>query len=132
MKEWFEEHWPEVIIILLFLMILLVKCSGEKSDPSPVIKETIIRIDSIQTQIDSVEVVKDSIIYKIEKVYEQIEHVDTVYKEKYITIINNNSSEDYEFFINYINANRSRLDSCIQSRFKIYEFDICRTRETND
>lgn len=131
MKEWFDEYVPDIIIIVLTLIIILGGIFRPPPQLPKSIEESKAKIENIQTKVDSIEVRKDSIIYKIKTVYEQINHYDTIYKEKFNSVVNYTADESYEFFINYINANRERLDSCINNGSQVCEFDICRTREVN-
>lgn len=69
------------------------------------------RIDSLDSKIDSVYVIGDSIREKIDTVYIKLEDNNKYYEKNFNRVINNDASEDYVFFLNYINANRARLDS---------------------
>lgn len=69
------------------------------------------RIDSLDSKIDSVYVVRDSICEKIDTVYIKLEDNNKRYEENFNRVINNDTNEDYVFFLNYINNNRVRLDS---------------------
>lgn len=73
--------------------------------------EFIEKIDSLDSKIDSVYVIGDSIREKIDTVYIKLEDNNKYYEENFNRVINNDASEDYVFFLNYINANRARLDS---------------------
>lgn len=73
--------------------------------------ELIEKIDSLDSKIDSVYVIRDSICEKIDTVYVKLEDNNKYYEENFNRVINNDASEDYVFFLNYINANRARLDS---------------------
>ena len=73
--------------------------------------EFIEKIDSLDSKIDSVYVIRDSIHEKIDTVYIKLEDNNRHYEENFNRIINNDAGEDYVFFLNYINANRARLDS---------------------
>ena len=73
--------------------------------------EFIEKIDSLDSKIDSVYVIRDSIHEKIDTVYIKLEDNNRYYEENFNRIINNDAGEDYVFFLNYINANRARLDS---------------------
>lgn len=73
--------------------------------------EFIERIDSLDSRIDSVYVIRDSIYEKIDTVYVKLENNNKQYEENFNRVITNDASEDYVFFLDYINANRARLDS---------------------
>lgn len=62
-------------------------------------------------RIDSIYLIKDSLVQEIDTIYYQLEENNSKYEEDLSTIISNTVSEDYVFFRDYINANRSRLDS---------------------
>ena len=73
--------------------------------------EFIEKIDSLDSKIDIIYVVKDSICEKIDTVYVRLEDNNKQYEENFNRVINNDTSEDYVFFLDYINSNRVRLDS---------------------
>lgn len=73
-------------------------------------------IEQIQTQIDSIYIVRDSIINRIDTVYKQIDDVNKEYEKEVDRINSNTPNEDLIFFSDYINSNRARLDSINNSR----------------
>lgn len=73
--------------------------------------EFIEKIDSLDSKIDSVYVIRDSICKKIDTVYVKLENNNKQYEENFNRVVNNDVSEDCMFFLNYINFNKSRLDS---------------------
>lgn len=73
--------------------------------------EFIEKIDSLDSKIDSVYVIRDSICEKLDTVYVKLENNNKQYEENFNRVITNDASEDYVFFLDYINANRARLDS---------------------
>ena len=77
--------------------------------------EFIEKIDSLDSKIDSVYVIRDSIKEKIDTVYIKLEDNNKQYEENFNRVINNDVSEDYVFFHDYINNNRARLDSISNS-----------------
>lgn len=93
------------IIILLIICIKKEKCNIINTN------EYINKIDSLQTEINNISILKDSIDQKIDTVTITIEKIHIEYEKDYNNIINNNTSEDYMFFLNYIRNNKSRLDS---------------------
>jgi hypothetical protein len=55
-------------------------------------------------EIDTIYVKKDSIIKNIKENQNNINQVDSIYKEDYIRITNQSSNEDLEFFSNYLDS----------------------------
>ena len=98
--------------VLVFLVCYLGSARiSEQKHPD----EFIEKIDSLDSKIDSIYVVKDSICEKIDTVYVRLEDNNKQYEENFNRVINNDTSEDYVFFLDYINFNRSRLDSISNS-----------------
>ena len=94
--------------VLVFLVCYLGSARiSEQKHPD----EFIEKIDSLDSKIDSIYVVKDSICEKIDTVYVRLEDNNKQYEENFNRVINNDTSEDYVFFLDYINSNRARLDS---------------------
>ena len=63
------------------------------------------------SRVDSIYLIRDSIVKEIDTIYYQLEENNSKYEEDLNTIISNTVSEDYIFFRDYIKSNRSRLDS---------------------
>ena len=63
------------------------------------------------SRVDSIYLIRDSIVKEIDTIYYQLEENNSKYEEDLSTIISNTVSEDYIFFRDYIKSNRSRLDS---------------------
>ena len=95
------------IIINIILVSILFTRNHNRIDTSKYIN----KIDSLELEISNLEVKKDSIDKKIDTVFVQLKVVEKEYEEKYIDILNNNTSDDYIFFSDYIKRNRERLDS---------------------
>lgn len=91
--------WILVIIILFWLH------SNKYS------VESIDKIDSLNSKVDSIVIIKDSIQERVDTLYLKIKDNNSKYEENFNTILNNNSDEDYKFFLKYINSNKSRFDS---------------------
>lgn len=101
-----------VLIVLWAAAVCL--CCYFCSDRVPATQnpdEFIEKIDSLDSKIDSVYVIRDSICEKIDTVYVKLENNNKQYEENFNRVITNDASEDYVFFLDYINANRARLDS---------------------
>lgn len=106
-KYW---HW---IVIALLVGLIIFQYFSKKPANYPILDSTeyIERIDSLESEIDSLYKVKDSTYIQIDTVYQQLGNNTKEYEKDFNTIINNNASEDLRFFLNYIGANRARLDS---------------------
>lgn len=79
--------------------------------PIPDTKEYIERIDSLESEISVLHSKSDSIDTVIDTVYVRINDNNKRYEENSNTVINNSTSDNYLFFTEYINRNKSRLDS---------------------
>lgn len=101
------------VLIVLWAIAVCLSCyfySNEiPTTQNP--NEFIEKIGSLDSKIDSVYIVRDSIREKIDTVYVKLENNNKQYEENFNHVINNDASEDYVFFLDYINANRARLDS---------------------
>lgn len=102
-------------LLLLLICIIYVVFTLPKSEPINTQNEQEFKeqINAIEHKIDSLGSVRGEIETKIDTVYQQIEKVKTIKDEKLISITYNDPDADYEFFTNYIDENRNRLDSCI-------------------
>ena len=89
-----------LIIIIVLLVVIACLYFQDRQSPSLVIDNT-----------DTLYVVRDSINREIDTVNMIIEKVQIKYETDRNTIINNNTSDDYLFFLQYINSNSARLDS---------------------
>lgn len=109
-----NKNW---VIAILAVVIILLCCYFFSKPTIPISDSTeyIEKIDSLESEIDSLYKVRDSITEVIDTVYVKLNDINQKHEETVNTIINNTSSEDYCFFINYINRNRSRLDSMYNS-----------------
>ena len=102
-----------IVLYLLWAVLVFLVCylgSARISEQKPP-EEFIEKIDSLDSKINSVYAVKDSICEKIDTVYIKLEDINKQYEENFNRIINNDVNKDYVFFLNYISANRARLDS---------------------
>lgn len=106
----------KVVITCIFTLALNVAlwlfCNlwNNYSSPSN-IDEYTNRIDSLQLELNKVSILKDSVDWKIDTVTVALEKTHIQYEKDRTTIINNDTSEDYVFFLNYLRENKSRLDS---------------------
>lgn len=102
-----------VLLIVLWSIFVCLFCYLFSDEVSTIKNsdEFIEKIDSLNSKIDSIYIVRDSICEKIDTVYIKLENNNKQYEENFNRVINNDASEDYVFFLDYINANRARLDS---------------------
>lgn len=94
-----------VVFILGFGYLSYKKVSNKNPE------EFIERIDSLDSRIDSIYIIKDSIQERVDTVYIKLQDNNKQYEEDVNRIINNDADEDCSFFLEYINSNRARLDS---------------------
>ena len=97
-----KKYWY-IPVILLLLVIIIWKPPTTKVDTH--------EIEVLQSKIDSINSKKDSIDQRIDTITLTIEKNHIKYEKDIITILGNNTSEDYLFFTDYINRNKTRLDS---------------------
>ena len=109
MLEIIKKNWK--ILLVIAVGIILWFC-WPKDDPAvPDVSEYVEKIDSLQYQIDSVSTLRDCVDQRIDTVTITIEKTHLQYEEDRNTILNNTTSEDYVFFLDYIRSNKARLDS---------------------
>lgn len=77
----------------------------------PDTKEYVERIDSLESEISILQSKKDSIDIVIDTIYVRIEDNNKRYEENSNIIISNSTNDNCLFFTDYINRNKSRLDS---------------------
>ena len=104
----------KVVLLILWAAVTFLLCyfsynrwSSMKKNPEEFIK----KIDSLDFKIDSIYIVRDSILEKIDTVYIKLEDNNKQYEKNVNNILNNDANEDYVFFLKYINSNKARLDS---------------------
>ena len=102
----------EKVILAFFIFISLalgyIVFKSEKQVQTPDYSE---RIDSLESELSSIKSKRDSIAGKIDTTVIKIKQNEKSYKETISNIINNTTSDDYIFFINYLKWNRERFDS---------------------
>ena len=81
----------------------------------PDTKEYIEKIDSLESEISILQSKKDSIDIVIDTICVKIEDNNKRYEENSNIIISNSTNDNYLFFTDYINRNKFRLDSLINS-----------------
>lgn len=74
-------------------------------------KEIIKKIDSLENTNTVLQEKKDSVTERIDTVVSKIKDNKTKHEEIANTVVHNDMSADYEFFSEYIESNRQRLDS---------------------
>ena len=105
-----KKYWYILLIIALIGIIFWSYPRGDSS-PTPDVSIYVNKIDSLQSEIDSITTLRDSIDRRIDTVIVTIEKNHIQYEKDYTTIMNNTTSEDYVFFLEYIQSNKARLDS---------------------
>lgn len=108
MQEVIKKYWR---ILLIIAVGVILWCWPENDSPVPDVSEYVNKIDSLQSEIDSITTLRDSIDQRIDTITITIEKTHIQYEEDRNTILNNTTSEDYVFFLEYIRNNRTRLDS---------------------
>lgn len=108
MPEVIKKYWR---ILLIIAVGVILWCWPENNSPIPDVSEYVNKIDSLQSEIDSIITLRDSIDQRIDTITITIEKAHIRYEENRNTILNNTTSEDYVFFLEYIRNNRTRLDS---------------------
>lgn len=116
MKEWLRNNYLWIICIIFviwfFISLYLIhkKEYNLEMDQEQILKE---QIDSLKNQIKIKEAARTGIQIQIDTVYKEIEKTRVIYDEKFNSVIYNTPDEDYRQFREYIDRNKSRLDSCI-------------------
>ena len=105
-----KKYWYILLIIALIGIIFWTYPRGDSS-LTPDVSIYVNKIDSLQSEIDSITTLRDSIDRRIDTVIVTIAKTHIQYEKDHTTIINNTTSEDYVFFLEYIRSNKARLDS---------------------
>lgn len=105
-----KKYW---IIIALLIGLIVFQYFYNKPSESTVSNPTeyVERIDSLESEIDSLYKVKEETHIRIDTIYQKLDNNTKEYEKDFNTIVTNNASEDLSFFLDYIRANRARLDS---------------------
>jgi peptidoglycan hydrolase CwlO-like protein len=101
-----------IAIIIIGLLLVYILCNWyytHKTNADSI--DYVEQIDSIESALDDLQVKKDSTNSQIEAIVIKIKENSDKYEKVSNTIINNTPTDDYLFFSNYINSNKSRLDS---------------------
>lgn len=108
MQKVIKKYW--YILLIIAVGAILWRCPrGDSSVPD--VSEYVNKIDSLQSKIDSITTLRDSIDQRIDTITITIEKTHIQYEKDRNTILNNTTSEDYVFFLEYIRSNQARLDS---------------------
>lgn len=107
-----QKVWKVILVLsiatnLVLGFILLDKPRMNPTDSKVYIK----KIDSLESVIDSLGIKRDSIKEEIDTVRIYLDKVNASYEEDRSVIINNSVSDDYLFFSEYLERNKTRLDS---------------------
>lgn len=108
MSEVIKKYWR---ILLIIAVGVILWCWPESDSSVPDVSEYVNKIDSLQSEIDSITTLRDSIDQRIDTITITIKKTHIRYEEDRNTILNNTTSKDYVFFLEYIRNNRTRLDS---------------------
>ena len=96
------------IIVNIILGFIILKTKKQIPEHSK-------KIDTLESVISNIKIKRDTIKERINTIKIKIKENDKYYKENVSVIINNNVSDDYIFFINYLEWNRKRLNNNIDS-----------------
>lgn len=108
MSEIIKKYW---YILLIIAVGVILWCCPRGDSSVPDVSKYINKIDSLQSEIDSITTLQDSIDQRIDTVTITIEKAYIQYEKDRNIILNNTTSEDYMFFLEYIQSNQPRLDS---------------------
>ena len=108
MSEIIKKYW---YILLIIAVGVILWCCPRGDSPVPDVSKYINKIDLLQSEIDSITTLQDSIDQRIDTVTITIEKTYIQYEKDRNIILNNTTSEDYMFFLEYIQSNQPRLDS---------------------
>lgn len=110
--------WSEIILIVISVCNLIfgIIIVSTPLDVKPITDPYINKIDSLEVELNYWKCKKDSVNNVIDSVNSYFYLIEKDYDETRNNIINNSVSEDYIFFSNYLNQNRSRLDSINNSK----------------
>lgn len=106
-KTWKVILSASVTINLVLGYLLYNRLAPISSDP----KEVVERIDSLGSELISIQERRDKVKEEIDTVYILLKNVDKEYIEARNHIIANSLNDDYSFFVEYLRRNRARLDS---------------------
>ena len=96
-------------ILVTILVVLFIGVAIFVPKNNPILNDS--KIEYLETQIDSIYITKDSLVKQIDTLYIKLEDNRKQYEEDVNLIISNDMHGDSKFFHEYINSNRSRLDS---------------------
>lgn len=104
--------WKVILIVSLITNLVLgyllySEPTSTNFDDKPFIE----KIDSLGSELFYIQKHRDEIQKEIDTIYIELKNVDKEYVKTREYIINNSTSDDYCFFINYLERNRGRLDS---------------------
>lgn len=100
-----------VIIIVLIITNLVSGYVIFKPKKQIQVQEYINKIDSLETELSSIKIKRDSIRERIDTIIVRIKQNEKIYKDTIISINNNSTNHDYVFFTEYLKWNSNRLNS---------------------
>lgn len=107
-----SKTWKVILSISIAINLVLgylLYCKPVPSNSDS--KEYIERINSLESELDSLQERRDEVREEIDTINIQLENVDKEYAKAIDNIISNSLDDDYRFFVEYIRRNRARLDS---------------------
>ena len=102
------------VILSVSLAVNLVLGYLLYNRPTPVSSDSgefVEKIDSLESELISIQERRDEVKEEIDTVYILLENVNKEYAEARDHIIANSFNDDYSFFVEYLRRNRARLDS---------------------
>lgn len=108
MQAVIKKYW---YLLLVIAVGVILWCWPRDDSPVPDVSEYVNKIDSLQSEIDSIATLRDSVDQRIDTITITIEKTRIKYEKDRNIILDNTTSEDYVFFLEYIRDNKARLDS---------------------
>lgn len=104
--------WRVILTVSLAVNLVLGYLLYNESDPvNSDSKQFIEKIDSLESELITLQEHRDKVKEEIDTVYIQLENIDKEYVETRNSVIANSPDDDYCFFIEYLKRNKARLDS---------------------
>ena len=104
-----QKAWKVILVISIIINLVLgfIWLSENKPDSSVYV----VKIAKLESELDSLKLVRDSIKVRIDTIMIQISNNEKVYEQILDSITNNSVSDDYLFFTEYLERNKARFDS---------------------
>lgn len=107
-----SKRWKVILSISLAINLALGYLLY--NEPAPVSSDSeqyIAKIDSLESELTSIQERRDEVKKEIDTIFVQLKTVDKEYAEACDRVIANSPDDDYCFFVEYLERNRARLDS---------------------